>query len=480
VRPIELQLLSALADAIKQASPELRATPPVIAVACSGGLDSMCLADALVELSRPESGLHLPLKAVIFTVDHGLHERSASCAEGVVQHWRSRGVEAYKLLADPELIKAGRGLEDGARRARYAALERAMEREGCALLLLAHHASDQAETLLMRLQGPTGLGGLGGIPRQRGQLLRPWLDQAQEALKSYAQARELPIFEDPTNADPRWLRNRLRLRALPALERCFEPEWTLRFQQSASYARDAHEASQWFVSQALIDRAFANQHRAQLSWPEGLKAPRPAQELALLSFWRAAWARLHRAGREPRRLREHLPILTELWRGDSLTQHQLPHGLWAWGRRGELTIESRVDELSSMGDVPTPLLITRPQRYAWREWSLELSLIEGTRSPHSIPLSRAPLPWSLRRPRSGERLHLLGAPGSKPLRQLWARAGVAPVERETLPALVDGEDRVIWAPHLRPADHLRGGAGARWEPSFELSDPLLPLELTSP
>ena len=443
-----------------------------VAVACSGGADSMALTDALARLA-PERGLEV----VMLTVSHGLYEGAEEVAEGVCAYWRSRGVESHHLSACAELIEQGRGVEEGARRARYAALEEARCSLKLSLILLAHHADDQAETLLKRLQGPTGARGLAGIPEQRGQLLRPWLAVERKHLKTLVSRQRLPVFEDPTNTDERFVRNRLRSYASPALERVFGEGWVSRAQQSAAQVREHVEGAQWLIVEQVRGRALINHHRIEFMWTEGLSAPISTQRLVLLELWRRVLPRLA-PQLDPRRVQEHLTPLWEAWVSAQLTQRQLPYGLWAWGRGGHLIIDRLYTP--PRADDPSLLFEAGPRCVlAWGDWALTLTpTAEGERDPHSIPLSRAPLPWRLRAPKEGERFQPLGAPGSKPLRQLWGSARRAPVERERLPVLVDGEDVPIWAPSLRPSEQVRGGAGPRWSVRFVLLDPLEVLEVS--
>jgi tRNA(Ile)-lysidine synthetase-like protein len=430
----------------------------------------MALADALVACVGVG-------RAVVFTVDHNLHARSTEVAEGVVGYWRGRGVEAVHLRADPALIARGEGVEDGARLARYAALEGAAARYGCALVLLAHHANDQAETLLMRLQGPSGPGGLGGIPERRGLFTRPWLSQRGAALKEYARSARLPLFEDPTNADARFLRNRVRLEVSPALEGCFGEGWELRAAQTARETRGLWEGARWFLAEALEGRVWADPWSVHLRWPEGLSAPEAAQRAALYEVWRAARSRLAPDGSDPRRLREHAEALWALWSGEGGRLLQLPLGLWAWGGGGACLIYS----IARAPAAPrAPLEVEGVGRYVWGPWAVMIAQVgEGERDAASVPLSRAPLPWSLRAPAEGERFHPLGASGSKTIRRLWSDLKRPPIERDTLPLLVDGEGAQVWLPFSRPAERLRGGAGARWALTLERRDPLAPLSLLS-
>jgi tRNA(Ile)-lysidine synthase len=297
-----------------------------VAVACSGGADSMALTDALARLAPA-----LGVEAVVLTVEHGLHERAREAAEGVCAYWRSRGVEAHLLRASAELIEQGRGVEEGARRARYSALEEARRSLKLSLILLAHHADDQAETLLMRLQGPTGARGLAGIPTQRGHLLRPWLSVEGRHLKAFASAQGLPLFEDPTNQDERFLRNRLRAHASPALERAFGEGWASRAHQSAAHLREHIEGAQWLIAEQLRGRVLVNHHRVELSWAEGLEAPTYTQRLVLHELWRRVLPRLA-PELDPRRVQEHLTPLWEAWGGLS---SRSVSSLMGCGRGGE-------------------------------------------------------------------------------------------------------------------------------------------------
>ena len=144
-----------------------------LAIACSGGRDSMLLAEICYQVLKEHSEQN---QLLIFTVDHGLHAQSKAFAEAVVDYWQARAVNAYRLSADAQLIRAGSGIEDGARRARYEALRQAKTKYSVDFILFGHHAGDQAESILIRLQHSSGLRGLSGIPQQRAWILRPWLN----------------------------------------------------------------------------------------------------------------------------------------------------------------------------------------------------------------------------------------------------------------------------------------------------------------
>jgi tRNA(Ile)-lysidine synthase len=181
---------------------------PVV-VGCSYGPDSLVLADAVAH-ARPGD-------ATLVYVDHGLRPEAADEGAAVVAFAAAAGARAEVVRA--RVARAGTGLEDAARGARHAALERAADAAGARWILLGHTASDQAETVLGRLLRGAGPAGLAGIPRVRGRLVRPLLDVTRAEVLAYVAARGLTPAADPMNADRAFLRSRIRHDILPILRR---------------------------------------------------------------------------------------------------------------------------------------------------------------------------------------------------------------------------------------------------------------------
>lgn len=186
----------------------LPAGATALAVAYSGGRDSHVLLHLAAAAGLRLRALH---------VDHGLHAQSAAWAEHCRRVARELGVPLTVLAV--RVPAAGEGEEAAARRARYAALAEALAPGE--YLATAHHADDQAETLLLRLLRGTGPEGLAGILPQRalgaGTLLRPLLGVAGSDLLAYARAQGLRYLEDPANRDPRHDRSWLRHEVVPQL-----------------------------------------------------------------------------------------------------------------------------------------------------------------------------------------------------------------------------------------------------------------------
>jgi tRNA(Ile)-lysidine synthase len=201
----------------------------VVLVAVSGGGDSVALLHVLAELAPAwRLGLH------VLHVDHGLRADSALDADFV----RALGAR-LGVPVTVERVRVGPGsLEAAARTARYAALEAWADRLGAARIAVGHTADDQAETVLMRLVQGAGVRGLAGIAPVRGRIIRPLIELRRAALEAELRRAELPWVDDPTNRDPKFLRNRIRHELLPLLSDAYQPEIVGALARVASLARD--------------------------------------------------------------------------------------------------------------------------------------------------------------------------------------------------------------------------------------------------
>ncbi|MXO60879.1 tRNA lysidine(34) synthetase TilS [Altererythrobacter salegens] len=205
-----------------------------IGLAVSGGPDSL----AMLLLARAA----MPGGFEVATVDHGLRPEAKAEAEFVAQTCAALGIAHEVLRVE---VAAG-NVQEEARLARYAALADWAKDRGLAALATAHHADDQAETVLMRLNRGSGLAGLSGV-RARGTapggtlpVLRPLLDWRRAELAEIVSAAGIEAVSDPSNADPRY--DRVRMRSALA-----HADWldVAAVAQSAAYLADANEALDW-------------------------------------------------------------------------------------------------------------------------------------------------------------------------------------------------------------------------------------------
>jgi tRNA(Ile)-lysidine synthase len=184
-----------------------------VLVACSGGPDSVALLDALARLAPPRN-----IRLAVCHVDHGLRDGSAGEADAVEALAEQRGLQfrAVHVAVDP-----GGSLQDRARAARHRALADVARDAGATAIALGHTADDQAETVLMRALSSATPHSLMAMAERNGPLARPLLRVWREQTIAYCAAVGLDFLDDPSNADPRFLRSRVRHQLLPALEQTF-------------------------------------------------------------------------------------------------------------------------------------------------------------------------------------------------------------------------------------------------------------------
>jgi tRNA(Ile)-lysidine synthase len=188
---------------------------PQIAVAVSGGADSLALALLLHDWARPLGG-----RVTALTVDHGLRPEAAAEARFVARTLKPLGLAQHTLRWRG--VKPEANVSAVLRRLRYDLLKRCCARRGLLHLALGHHLDDQAETFLLRLGRASGVDGLAAmapiveLPDLR--LLRPLLGLPKARLEATLRARGLSWVEDPSNRDPAQARARLR-RLMPGLAR---------------------------------------------------------------------------------------------------------------------------------------------------------------------------------------------------------------------------------------------------------------------
>jgi tRNA(Ile)-lysidine synthase len=225
-------MASAPADPTREIARALRACGLAgrrIAVAASGGLDSTVLAHVLA--SSAPAGV---VCAGLLHVHHGLRGAEADADEQAVAALaRSLAVPFSSRRVAPRALREGGPsrdrptLQEAARGLRRAALLEMAETLGADAVATAHHADDQAETVLMRLLRGTGPDALGGIAETAagGRIVRPLLRVARAGIEAHARRHDLTWREDASNLDPAYARGSLRSGGLAELARAQNPRW---------------------------------------------------------------------------------------------------------------------------------------------------------------------------------------------------------------------------------------------------------------
>jgi tRNA(Ile)-lysidine synthase len=443
------------------------ATAPGV-VAFSGGPDSTTLLAALARRARRRD---LPLLAA--HLDHGLDPGSGARAEGAAATARRLGIPCAAARR-PVVRRPGESREAAARRLRYGYLAEVAARHGAAWVATGHHRDDQAETVGLRLlfgSGPAGLAGVRPVAELADgvALLRPLLSLSRRELAAGGGAPHAAVV-DPTNRDLTVPRNRVRHRLLPALARregLGEAELARRLAAVAGAAAGARAA----LDERLRPRLAVERHDAGGAALDldALTALPPA----LLPF---ALALLHRAAGVP--YPASAAARDELAR-QLAAQRSAGTGVgcdcgrhWRWRREGGRLVLCPAPQC---GDGPPfSYTLTVPGELDLPELGLRLRLDRQPPAPwmyHGAP-DRAGLDLPLvagdrvvvRSRREGDRVHPLGAAGTRRLKDLLIDHRVPRSRRDRLPLVCVGTDggTIAWVPGVTVDERYRlpasGGA----------------------
>jgi tRNA(Ile)-lysidine synthase len=402
-----------------------------VLVALSAGPDSTALLAALAEIR--DAGAIRGLELSALHVDHRLRaggDEDAAAAAGSCARLRVP-LETVAVEVGPGNVQAA------ARRARYAALRAAARRAGATRIATGHTRTDQAETVLLRLLRGAGARGLSAIPPRRGDIVRPLLDRSREEGIRYLADRALAWRADPTNATPRFARNRLRLEVWPALV-ALAPSAERALARTADLARDDERALAR-AARALVSDGASVAVAALREMPVAVRTR------VVRRLWRSAGGRRGDLGADD------VAAILALLRSGAPRRKALPGGLEARARYGTLEI---VRPAAAAAPVPA-VEIPGPGRYVVprREVVVEVSAAR----PDDVPW-----PMVLRTREPGDRFRPAGGAGSKKLKS-WLIDRKVPRESRDALLVVCAGGRVVALPELGVVAQGLGPEGAGLE-----------------
>jgi tRNA(Ile)-lysidine synthase len=412
-------------------------------VALSGGCDSVTLLHLLRLHLAGSSGPRI--SAAHF--DHGMRPDSEADARWVRGLCRAWSVPLV-LCRSEEPLRS----ETAARRARYRFLRAAAREVGATAIVTAHHADDQAETVLFRALRGTGLRGLGGIrPRSSPDLVRPMLPFWRADVERFARSAGLRWRLDPTNRVLGPARNRIRNVILPELERTVAPGARRSLVRLAELARES-EAAWAAVEAPLLARVI-------LGSDGDLRLARaPFREYDPALGARLVRAALARLGARPSRAgtRLALQFITDAHSGRKL---EISGGYRILSEFDEVRVERTA---AAPEDAELEIASADPAgagtvRLAGHEFSVRWEVGPAAGGSAGEAASRAvfgvrstAFPLRVRGWRPGDRIRL--AFGTKRLKKLFGERRVPVSGRAAVPVLVDAEGAVLWVPGLARAD----------------------------
>jgi len=443
----------------------------------SGGADSVALLAVLNRL-RPLYGL--ALTAAHF--NHRMRGAESDADEAFVRTLcRSLGIDLVCRSLEGGTRPRGMSVEDFLRRHRYSFFERTQRETGANRVALGHHQGDQAETVLMNIIRGAGLSGLSGIPPVRAAtFIRPLIDCSRREILDFLASEGLSFAEDSTNADERFLRNRIRIGLIPVLEGRFNPSICETLARLADVIR---EEDDYISRQAQIHVArWTDKHGPQFPFQlpvSEICGLHPAlQRRVILVITRGASAAESSIGFEHVQAVLDLAAVTKS--GGSL---DLPGGVQVRRKYGLLEFRRAEKPEGRHRSVRVPndpgkafnLDVSIPGTVRITSLGIGIRFRELKRVPSSLAtdrrayldLDRVTFPLVVRSVKPGDRIQPLGMKGTRKLKSVFIDEKIPRELRGTIPVLADALS-VLWVPGVRLSERVRIGKATKRVLSAEI------------
>ncbi|WP_232243288.1 tRNA lysidine(34) synthetase TilS [Paenibacillus sp. GSMTC-2017] len=442
----------------------LWSTGDTIVVAVSGGADSMALLHMLYSLAEQQK-----LSLIVGHVNHGFRgAESQHELDVVVAYAEQLGLRVETDTLDlPTYIEENRlNLQAAAREKRYEFLHDVAKRNGASTIALAHHADDQAETVLMRLIRGTGLTGLAGMGSKRSEknmeLIRPLLRKNKLDLLRYCEEYEIPYCTDSSNQERYYFRNTIRLDILPYLSQ-YNPQLSLSLQRLAEVAGAEDD---WMEQQGLelfekLVRRKPNECAISCTELGRIHVALQRRLIKLiLSYLSHETENLSYGGVETMRLAASTNA-PATWKMDAGGRIQClrEYDVMRWVRISQYDEGLISDRYGYKIHKGMEQLHVAPCG-----WNFNLEWLEPgqyrkptSRFEASFDSTMLTFPLQIRNRKPGDRIQVLGLNGSKKVQDMFVDEKIAPSGRELYPLLFDSEDRLLWIPGIRRSSHALTG-----------------------
>lgn len=403
-------------------------------VAYSGGLDSRVLLQRLVH--TPSLTERYTLHAI--HIHHGLNPQADAWALHCQQTCDALGVQCQIIPVNVDR-SPGKSIEASARKARYQVFADLLTSKGA--LLTAHHADDQAETLLLQLirgASPKGLASMPAVSKLgAGYLIRPLLEETRQQLETVAKAEHLVWIDDDSNEDERFDRNFLRRRIMPLLRQ----RWPAVAHTLSRSARLCAQTNELVETLTIQDYQEIVGNKPSLLKHPPLAQRTPPRQRQVLRYW---------LGQLQLPLPDEVHLEQILHDVVNSQPDATPLFLWKGAeirRWGDEIHARRVQPPPTLSNLPwsmtEPLILaySKERLIAERQWEAGL---------------KPPTPQqtvTVRFRQGGERFHPWGRQGSHPLKKLFQEWKIPPWERPHIPLIYYDESLVMVVGHAIAASH---------------------------
>ena len=421
-----------------------------IVAGVSGGPDSVCLLFLLKELCR-EQGAHL--QAV--HVHHGLRGEEADGDEAFVRELCAREEISLKVFSFDVRERADRerlSVEEAGRLCRYEAFRKTAAELGGARIAVAHHADDQAETVLFHLFRGSGIRGLSGMEPVKGDIIRPLLEIRREEILEWLESRGISWRTDSTNESSEYMRNRIRRELLPYVREHINDQAERHISEAArELSQIEHYLEQ--KTQEAFRLCVREEKGVCFLFEKGFQGLDPVIQQRLLRLC------MEKLGGLKDVERVHIRILSELMEKQTGSRADLPggrsarrdyQGLWICGNAGTGQGQTRASGEEAI-PCPCPPGSVRAGGQTWR-FSLEKAqkdqIIPQKTYTKWFDYDKIKQCLVIRRRRPGDYLEINREHGRKKLKAYLVDKKIPSFKRERLWLLADGS-HIVWIPGYR-------------------------------
>ncbi|MGZ3594084.1 MAG: tRNA lysidine(34) synthetase TilS [Syntrophales bacterium] len=431
-----------------------------VVVAVSGGPDSIALLKVLEMLSH-----EYRLTLIVAHLNHGLREDAPSEERFVRKMAQDMGLLFESKSLDVASLRkvSGKCMEDTSREARYDFLNDVAKKHGARKIALGHHMNDQTETVLMnflRGSGPSGLKGM--LTSRDSRYIRPLLAATRDEITSFLASHGLPFVTDASNADQRYLRNRIRHALVPELKARYNPNLDEGIRSMAEIMRVENEYMKMATDKVLLAWGITSgdsEFRIRIS--DFLEYHEAIQRRIMKHL--LEWLSPHGKGIGFR----HINAALELIRSDRPGAYvNLPCDIEVRREYGVLVISKkevcdkgilnkRCDDLYY--EVTPPASVKMPKLGKTMIFKFAKDPIDvkaNTRDAVLMDYDRISPPLVIRTVRPGDKIQPLGMRGMKKIKSVLIDEKIPRRHRREIPLLLD-QDAVLWIAGLRLSERVK-------------------------
>lgn len=398
----------------------------IIGIAVSGGSDSMALLHYLHSIKD-----ELDIGIVALHVDHSIRETSGNDADFVSAYCKEKGIRLFKTRIDvPSHAKQKSiGLEQSARECRYDFFASALEKGIVDKIALAHHADDQAETILMHILRGSGLSGAIGMTSKRDNYIRPMLNTTKQEILAYLNQNNISYVTDETNFDIDYNRNFIRNKVFPLLKQRYPFLAT----SLINFGKSCKEDSDYINSQIPLVGLIKEKHSIKIPLSYFINQP------SIIN--RIIFTALKQINIVSDIERKHVEMIKELANDlENGSRIDLPNQLVASKEYEYITLTAKYTKMDKSEKV------FKAGKFNFEEFGLitvkKTSDLDHTHASHLLDANKIPKGTVWRYRKDGDTFTKFGS-GKKKLKSYFIDKKIPARLRDSIPLLASGDEILL-------------------------------------